>query len=43
MSRHTAPTCHGRKMKLDVKTRQYVCRTCSAWTNRFLALVGGAR
>ncbi|WP_167739508.1 hypothetical protein [Streptomyces subrutilus] len=45
MSRHTAPVCHGR-MKLDVKTRQYVCR-CGNWTTRFVTktveLIRGVR
>ncbi|MFF6976036.1 MULTISPECIES: hypothetical protein [Streptomyces] len=41
MSRHTAPTCHGRRMKLDPKTRQYVCSTCKSWTSRlFITFVG---
>ncbi|MFJ9551848.1 MULTISPECIES: hypothetical protein [Streptomyces] len=44
MSRHTAPVCHGRPMKHDPKSRQYVCRTCGSWTTRLLTLaLGGAR
>ncbi|MEV6574834.1 hypothetical protein [Streptomyces sp. NPDC051577] len=37
MSRHTAPVCHG-PMKLDTRSRQYVCRRCGSWTIRLLAL-----
>jgi hypothetical protein len=40
MARHTAPVCHGRRMRYDSKARQYVCRSCGAWTTRLLALVG---
>ncbi|MER5871941.1 hypothetical protein [Streptomyces sp. NPDC002044] len=43
MARHTAPVCHGRKMRYDAKTRQYVCRTCGGWTTRLLLALGGAR
>ncbi|MEU8886107.1 hypothetical protein [Streptomyces hydrogenans] len=43
MSRHTRPSCHGRPMKLDHKTRQWVCTRCGGWTTRLLARIGGAR
>ncbi|MCY0923722.1 hypothetical protein OS965_37215 [Streptomyces sp. H27-G5] len=44
MARHTAPVCHGRAMKLDAKSRQYVCRVCGGWTTRLLILaLGGGR
>jgi len=39
MSRSTAPACHGRRMALDSKSRQYVCSRCGAWTTT----PGGAR
>ncbi|MFD9259473.1 hypothetical protein [Streptomyces sp. NPDC059538] len=46
MSRHTAPVCHGRRMRHDAKLRQYVCTRCGGWTTRVtgwaLALIGGA-
>ncbi|MFB7983796.1 hypothetical protein [Streptomyces vinaceus] len=43
MARHTAPACHGRRMRHDAKTRQYVCARCGGWTTRLLALaLGGA-
>nr|WP_264179169.1 hypothetical protein [Streptomyces halstedii] len=41
MARATAPVCHGRRMRLDSRTRQYVCRTCGAWTTRTTAPVTG--
>ncbi|MCX5278416.1 hypothetical protein [Streptomyces virginiae] len=41
-ARHTAPVCHGRRMRLD-SNRQYTCRRCGSWTIRLLALLGGAR
>lgn len=41
MARHTAPVCHGRPMKLDSKSKQYVCSRCGAWTTRLLALAAG--
>lgn len=44
MARHTAPACHGRRMRHDAKTRQYVCARCGGWTTRLMALaVGGLR
>lgn len=44
MARHTAPVCHGRRMRHDPKGRQYVCARCGGWTTRLLALaLGGAR
>ncbi|MFD5110346.1 hypothetical protein [Streptomyces cinereoruber] len=43
MSRHTRPSCHGRPMKFDAKTRQWVCRVCGGWTTRLLSFVGGVR
>ncbi|WP_267882538.1 hypothetical protein [Streptomyces sp. NRRL S-118] len=43
MSRHTRPACHGRPMKLDPKSRQWVCARCGGWTTRLWARIGGAR
>ncbi|MFD4919212.1 hypothetical protein ACFWNR_39195 [Streptomyces virginiae] len=44
MARHTAPACHGRRMRHDAKNRQYVCARCGGWTTRLLAVaLGGAR
>ncbi|MFB7467098.1 hypothetical protein ACFCZ1_26985 [Streptomyces sp. NPDC056224] len=47
MSRHTAPVCHGRRMKQDRTTRgTYRCLVCGTWTARLLAAVlpsGGGR
>lgn len=40
MARHTAPVCHGRAMKHDTKSRQYVCKRCGGWTTRLTALLG---
>ncbi|MEU9237135.1 hypothetical protein [Streptomyces subrutilus] len=43
MARHTAPVCHGRRMRHDAKHQQYVCPRCGGWTTRLLALaLGGA-
>ncbi|MFD3518487.1 hypothetical protein [Streptomyces sp. NPDC058657] len=45
MSRHTAPRCHSRRMKLDKVNGHYRCPVCKAWTTRvtdvLLAVVGG--
>ncbi|MGC5401885.1 hypothetical protein ACPXCP_39865 [Streptomyces sp. DT20] len=35
MSRAIVPVCHGRRMKLDTRTRQYVCRRCGGWMVRW--------
>ncbi len=41
MPRATAPRCHGRPMRHDAHARQWVCRTCGAWTTRTAPVVSG--